>query len=159
MRPVGDGLVKRDGGAGAGDAFDREDCLQAACVAAFSYSGAAIPATLFRIAVDLAPRSGSTAAAIGLMQQLFNAGSVAGPALAAWLVSRTGTWQSTWWMTCAFAGLGGLLSVYLSERRLRITFGHRHRGRTPSGGGTGPMVWRPTSPGRGSGWSGSGSAS
>jgi len=34
------------------------------------------------------------------MQQIFNAGSVAGPALAAWLVTRTGGWQSTWWMTC-----------------------------------------------------------
>jgi len=99
--------------------------LQVTCVAAFSFSGGAIPATLFRIAVDLAPPAGSPPAAIGLMQQLFNAGSVAGPALAAWLVTRTGGWQSTWWMTCTFAGLGGLLSLYLSERRLGIAFGPR----------------------------------
>lgn len=101
--------------------------LQAACVTAFSLSGAAIPATLFRIAVDLAPPAGSSPATIGLMQQVFNAGSVAGPAIAAWLVTRTGTWQSTWWMSCTFAGLGGLLSLYLSERRLGIMFrGHRY---------------------------------
>jgi len=102
---------------------------QVLCVAAFSFCGAAIPATLLRIAVDLAPPAGSTAAAIGLMQQLFNAGSVVGPALVAWLVTRTGGWQSTWWMNCAFAGLGGLLSLYLSERRLGITFGERRPGR------------------------------
>jgi predicted MFS family arabinose efflux permease len=98
---------------------------QVLCVAAFSLCGAAIPATLFRIAVDLAPPAGSTAATIGLMQQLFNAGSVIGPALVAWLVTRTGGWQSTWWMNGAFAGLGALLSLYLSERRLGITFAER----------------------------------
>jgi MFS family permease len=103
--------------------------LRVACVAAFSLFGAAIPATLFRIAVDLAPLAGSTPATIGLMQQLFNAGSVVGPAIAAWLVTRTGGWQSTWWMTCTFSGLGGLLSLYLSERRLGITFGRPRPGR------------------------------
>jgi predicted MFS family arabinose efflux permease len=86
--------------------------------------------SLFRIAVDLAPPAGSSPATIGLMQQVFNAGSVAGPAIAAWLVTGTGTWQSTWWMSCTFAGLGGLLSLYLSERRLGITAG------CPAGHGT-----------------------
>jgi hypothetical protein len=92
------------------------------CLIAFSFSGAAVPATLFRIAVDLAPPAGSTTATIGLMQQIFNAGSVAGPALVAWLVTLTRNWQATWWMTCAFAALGGLLSGYLSERRLGLAF-------------------------------------
>jgi hypothetical protein len=63
--------------------------LQVVCVAAFSFFGAAIPAALFRVAVDLAPPAGSTPAVIGLMQQLFNAGSVVGPAITAWLVTRT----------------------------------------------------------------------
>jgi predicted MFS family arabinose efflux permease len=102
-------------------------CLQVVCVAAFSFSGATIPATLFRIAVDLAPPAGSVPATIGLMQQLFNAGSVAGPAMAAWLVTRTGGWQSMWWMSCTFAASGALLSLYLSERRLGIRFGRRRR--------------------------------
>jgi hypothetical protein len=60
------------------------------CVSAFSLLGGVIPATLFRIAVDLAPPAGSAPATIGLMQQIFNAGSVADPAIAAWLVTRTG---------------------------------------------------------------------
>ncbi|HEV2931521.1 MAG TPA: MFS transporter [Streptosporangiaceae bacterium] len=93
------------------------------CVAAFSFTGAAIPATLLRIAVDLAPPGGSTAATIGLMQQIFNSGSVAGPAMVAWLVTLTGDWRATWWMTCTFAAVGGLLSGYLSERRLGVAFG------------------------------------
>lgn len=97
--------------------------LQVGCVAAFSLCGAAIPATLFRIAVDLAPPAGSTPATNGLMQQTLNVGCVAGPALAGWLVTLTGSWQSTWWMSCTFAALGGLLSWHLSERRLGITFG------------------------------------
>jgi predicted MFS family arabinose efflux permease len=97
--------------------------LQVGCVAAFSLCGAAIPATLFRIAVDLAPPAGSTPATNGLMQQALNVGCVAGPALAGWLVTLTGSWQSTWWMSCTFAALGGLLSWHLSERRLGITFG------------------------------------
>ena len=112
------------------------DILQVICVAAFSFSGAAIPATLFRIAVDLAPPAGSPPATIGLMQHLFNAGSVAGPAIAAWLVTHTGGWQSTWWMTCTFAGLGGLLSLYLSERRLGIRFGPRRPSREW------PLAWQ-----------------
>jgi predicted MFS family arabinose efflux permease len=95
--------------------------LQVACMAAFSLSGAAIPAVLFRVAVDLAPPAGSPPAVIGLMQQLFSAGSTAGPAIAAWLATRTGGWQSTWWMTCTFAALGGVFSLYLSEHRLGIT--------------------------------------
>ena len=97
--------------------------MQIVCVAAFSLCGAAIPATLFRVAVDLAPPEGSTPATIGLMQQLLNAGSVAGPIIAAWLVTFTGSWRSTWWMTCTFATLGGLLSLSLRGRRTRAAFG------------------------------------
>ena len=54
--------------------------LQVVCVAAYSLSGAAIPATLFRIGVALAAPAGSVPAVIGLVQQLFSAGGVAGPA-------------------------------------------------------------------------------
>jgi len=91
--------------------------VEVACVSAFSLLGGAIPATLFRIAVDLAPPAGSAPAVIGLMQQIFNTGSVVGPALAAWLATCTGGWQSTWWMTCTFAALGSLLSLYLAGSR------------------------------------------
>ena len=116
--------------------------LQFVCVATYSLSGAAIPATLFRIGVDLAPPTGSAPAVIGLMQQLFNAGGVAGPAVTAWLVTLTGSWQSMWWMTCTSAGLGGLLSLYLSER-LRITLAPRQTGYQPAAA---PAGQRPAAP-------------
>jgi predicted MFS family arabinose efflux permease len=92
--------------------------LQFACVTAFSLIGGAIPATLLRLAVELTPKDGSTPATMGLIQQLFNTGSFAGPAIAAWLATRTGGWQSTWWITCACAALGIALSLCLSQRHL-----------------------------------------
>jgi hypothetical protein len=60
----------------------------------------------------------------------FGAG-LAGPVLAAWPVTRTGSWQSARWMNCTFAGLGGLLSLHLSERRLGITLGRPRPIRQP----------------------------
>jgi MFS family permease len=99
--------------------------LQFACVAAFSLTGAVVPSTLTRLAVDLAPPGGSAPAAMGLMQQIFNVGNFTGPALVAWLATVTGGWNSTWWMTCGFATLGILLSLYLSRRRLGLDFAHR----------------------------------
>ena len=99
--------------------------LQFACVAAFSLIGAVVPSTLTRLAVDLAPPGGSAPAAMGLMQQIFNVGNFTGPALVAWLATATGGWNSTWLMTCGFATLGILLSLYLSRRRLGLNFAHR----------------------------------
>ncbi len=99
--------------------------IQFACVAVFSMVGAVIPSTLTRMAVDLAPPDGSTPAAMGLMQQIFNVGNFTGPAIVAWLATVTGGWQSTWWMTCTFALLGICLSLYLSQKRLGLNFAHR----------------------------------
>jgi MFS family permease len=81
------------------------------CVAAFSLTGGAIPATLLRMVAELTPPGGSAPATMGLIQQLFNAGSFIGPTIAAWLATRTGGWHSTWWMTCACAALGIALST------------------------------------------------
>ncbi|WP_238011670.1 MFS transporter [Dactylosporangium sp. AC04546] len=93
-----------------------ETALRFLCVAVFSVIGGAIPATLLRTAVELTPAGGSTAAGIGLIQQLFNAGSLAGPAIAAWLAGVAGGWQSTWWMTCASSAVGIALSIHLGGR-------------------------------------------
>ncbi|MEU9961355.1 MFS transporter [Streptomyces sp. NPDC050982] len=92
------------------------------CVVAFSLTGGAIPATLLRIIGELTPAGGSTPATMGLIQQLFNTGSFIGPALAAWLATRTGGWHSTWWMTCVCAAVGIFLSLSLSlSLRPRVT--------------------------------------
>ena len=97
---------------------------QVACVAAFSFIGAMIPATLTRMAVDLAPTGGSAPAAMGLMQQIFNIGNFTGPMIVAWLAMVTGGWSSTWWMTCGFAALGIILSALLVGRRNNANFSH-----------------------------------
>lgn len=97
---------------------------QVACVAAFSFLGAMIPATLTRMAVDLAPTGGSAPAAMGLMQQIFNIGNFTGPMIVAWLAMITGGWASTWWMTCGFAALGIILSAVLVGRRESVNFSH-----------------------------------
>ncbi|WP_328692551.1 MFS transporter [Streptomyces phaeochromogenes] len=86
------------------------------CVVAFSLTGGAIPATLLRMIGELTPTGGSAPATMGLIQQLFNTGSFVGPALAAWLATRTGGWHSTWWMTCACAAVGVALSLRLRSR-------------------------------------------
>ncbi|MEU9876444.1 MFS transporter [Streptomyces phaeochromogenes] len=86
------------------------------CVVAFSLTGGAIPATLLRMIGELTPAGGSAPATMGLIQQLFNTGSFVGPALAAWLATRTGGWHSTWWMTCACAAVGIALSLRLRSR-------------------------------------------
>ncbi|MFI6542879.1 CynX/NimT family MFS transporter [Streptomyces prunicolor] len=89
---------------------------QFACVAVFSLTGGAIPATLLRMIGELTPAGGSAPATMGLIQQLFNAGSVIGPTLAAWLATRTGDWHSTWWITCACAAVGIVLGLRLGDR-------------------------------------------
>ncbi|WP_254455735.1 CynX/NimT family MFS transporter [Paeniglutamicibacter quisquiliarum] len=97
---------------------------QVACVGFFSFSGAMIPATMTRMAVDLAPEGGSAPAAMGLMQQIYNVGNFTGPMIVAWLAMGTGGWSSTWWMTGAFAVLGIILSAVLVGRRGSMHFSH-----------------------------------
>jgi predicted MFS family arabinose efflux permease len=89
---------------------------QFVCVTAFSLTGGAIPATLLRMLGELTPTGGSAPATMGLIQQLFNAGSFVGPTVAAWLATRTGDWHSTWWLTSACTGVGIVLSRRLGPR-------------------------------------------
>jgi cyanate permease len=97
---------------------------QVACVGFFSLSGAMIPATMTRMAVDLAPEGGSAPAAMGLMQQIYNVGNFTGPMTVAWLAMSTGGWSPTWWMTSVFAVLGIVLSAVLVGRRGSMHFSH-----------------------------------
>ncbi|MCX4816195.1 MFS transporter [Streptomyces sp. NBC_01239] len=89
---------------------------QFVCVTVFSLTGGAIPATLLRMIGELTPEGGSAPATMGLIQQLFNAGSFLGPTVAAWLATRTGDWHSTWWLTCACTAAGITLSLRLRPR-------------------------------------------
>ena len=90
--------------------------VQVLCVGLFSLCGAAVPATMTRLAVDLAPEGGSAPAAMGLMQQIFNIGNFTGPMLVAWLVVLTGGWSSTWWVSVFFGTFGLAMVLVLLPR-------------------------------------------
>lgn len=90
--------------------------LRYACVLAFSAFGGLVPATLFALAVRLAPDAGTTGATLGWMQQGSAAGQFAGPPLAAWVASQAGGWHRTWWVTAGCAAAGLLLAWALARR-------------------------------------------
>ena len=101
--------------AGSGDT-GLAPALRYAAVLLFSGVGGLIPATLFALAVQLAPGEGTLATTVGWVQQWSAFGQFAGPPLVAAVASATGGWQWTWLVTgaCSLAGL--LLTVGL--RRL-----------------------------------------
>lgn len=78
-----------------------------AAVLVFSGVGGVIPATLFSLAVRLAPGEDRIATTVGWMQQWSSLGQFAGPPLVAWVASRAGGWHWTWVVTglCSAAGL------------------------------------------------------
>lgn len=100
--------------------------VQIIAVALFSAVGALVPATLNRIAVDIAPPNGSGAAAMGLMVQIYNGANFVGPIIIAAIATAAGSWHLSWTMTLGASLMGVLLAWrFLSGRRLGIDFRHR----------------------------------
>lgn len=100
--------------------------VQILAVALFSAVGALVPATLNRIAVDIAPPNGSGAAAMGLMVQIYNGANFVGPIIIAAIATAAGSWHYSWTMTLGATLLGVLLAWrFLSAHRLGIDFQHR----------------------------------
>jgi MFS transporter, CP family, cyanate transporter len=91
--------------------------LRYVAVLVFSGVGGVIPATLFALAVRVAPGEDSLGSTIGFVQQWSAFGQFVGPPLAAWLASRAGGWQWTWALT-GMASLVGLALVARLARRL-----------------------------------------
>jgi CP family cyanate transporter-like MFS transporter len=81
---------------------------QYAAVLVFSMTGGMIPATLFSLAVRLAPGEDAVSTTVGWMQQWSSLGQFAGPPLVALVATHAGGWQWSWTVTgtCALAGLG-----------------------------------------------------
>jgi predicted MFS family arabinose efflux permease len=105
--------------------WDGAFIAQFVLVCIFSCIGALVPASLTRIAVDLAPQGGSPAAVIGLMQQIYTTGNFVGPTLLAWLAAQAGGWHTSWWLSAAFGSLGVVLVLVLSERQLGMSLRDR----------------------------------
>ena len=101
--------------AGSGDA-GLAPPLRYVAVLLFSGVGGLIPATLFALAVRLAPGEGTLATTVGWVQQWSALGQFAGPPLVAAVASATGGWQWTWLVTGAFSVVGLMLTAGL--RRL-----------------------------------------
>ena len=100
------------GGGGAG----LPPALRYAAVLLFSMVGGMIPATLFALAIRVAPGEQTVSTTVGWMQQWSAFGQFAGPPVVAWLAARAGGWQWTWLATGAASAAGLLLAWGLSHR-------------------------------------------
>lgn len=107
--------------AGGGDA-GLPPALRYTAVLLFSMVGGMIPATLFALAIRVAPGEQTLSTTVGWMQQWSAFGQFAGPPVVAWLAARAGGWQWTWLATGA-ASAAGLLLAWCLSRRLRDTTG------------------------------------
>ena len=84
-------------------------------VLAFSMVGGLIPATLFSLAVRLAPSSDTVSTTVGWMQQWSATGQFAGPPLIAWVAVQAGGWQWTGWISAACCAMGLLLTTQINS--------------------------------------------
>jgi MFS transporter, CP family, cyanate transporter len=89
--------------------------LRYLAVLAFSMVGGLIPATLFALALRLAPSERTLSTTIGWVQQWSALGQFCGPPLVAWLASRAGGWQFTWVATGLCSLLGLLLATCIAR--------------------------------------------
>lgn len=121
QRGLGPGALLATGfvamGAAATLAFGELPALPAsaryAAMLAFSGFGGLIPATLFSLALRVAPGPQTVSTTIGWLQQWSALGQFAGPPLVAALASQVGGWQFTWVATGAFALAGLVFSALL----------------------------------------------
>jgi len=87
----------------------------------FMGAGGMIPASLLHGAAEHAPRPELVSTSNGLLMQGAQIGLLSGPPLVAFVVSRTGTWQSATWVLAivALIGIGLSLGLRSVERRKR----------------------------------------
>jgi len=106
---------------GVGAAADDALALRYLGVLLFSMVGGVIPATLFSLAVMLAPDEGSVSTTVGWMQQLSALGQFAGPPMVAWVAARAGGWHWTWVITAGCCVLGVLVARQIGKELARGT--------------------------------------
>jgi MFS family permease len=89
--------------------------LRYVAVLLFSMLGGLVPATLFALAMRVAPSAATLSSTVGWIQQWSAMGQFAGPPAVAWVASRAGGWQWTWSVTGALSLLGLGLSVAIAR--------------------------------------------
>ncbi|WP_411883793.1 CynX/NimT family MFS transporter [Polaromonas sp. YR568] len=118
VRPLallGTGFLVMAGGALLAFAPQVSPVLQYLAILGFSMLGGLVPATLFSLAVRLAPGTDTVSTTVGWMQQWSALGQFAGPPLVAWVAATTGSWQWTGWVTAASSALGLVLALQLQR--------------------------------------------
>lgn len=94
--------------------------IQFVAVVSFSAVGGLIPATLFMLAITVAPTPQTTTTTVGWLQQGSALGQFSGPPAVAWAVNLAGGWQWTWAATGAYALTGIALALAL-DRKVRAS--------------------------------------
>ena len=112
---LGTGFVAMAAGALLAFGAVAHPALQYAGIVLFSMVGGLIPATLFNLAVTLAPSADTVSTTVGLMQQWSAFGQFAGPPLVAWVVVQAGGWQWTGWVASGCCVAGMLLACQLQR--------------------------------------------
>jgi predicted MFS family arabinose efflux permease len=110
---LGAGFLVMTGGALLAFSGPAAPALQYAAILGFSMVGGLVPATLFSLAVRLAPSAETVSTTVGWMQQWSALGQFAGPPLVAWVAAAAGGWQWTGWVAAASSALGLVLAVQL----------------------------------------------
>jgi MFS transporter, CP family, cyanate transporter len=93
--------------------------LRYLAVLVFSAAAGRIPASFFNLSNRFAPRSDRVATTVGFMQQGGAVGQLMAPVLIAWVVTQTGTWRFTWWVTAAFAAALMLITLGIGRELKR----------------------------------------
>jgi cyanate permease len=102
-----------------GEGHGLPPAMRFVAVLAFSGVGGLIPATLFALAVRVAPGPQTLSSTVGWVQQWSALGQFAGPPIVAALAARAGGWQWTWLATGACSTAGLVLVALLSRRLAR----------------------------------------
>ncbi len=89
--------------------------LRYVAVLLFSMLGGLIPATLFSLAVRVAPNEKTLSSTVGWVQQWSALGQFAGPPLVAWLAGQVGSWYWTWTVTGMLSVAGFCLSIAIAR--------------------------------------------
>jgi MFS transporter, CP family, cyanate transporter len=93
--------------------------LRYLAVLAFSAIGGVVPATLFALALRVAPSEHTLSTTVGWMQQWSSFGQFAGPPLVAWVAGAVGGWHYTWVVTGACSLIGLALAAAIARLPLR----------------------------------------
>ena len=119
------GFIAMSGGALLAFGATGHPALQYAGILVFSMVGGLIPATLFSLAIRLAPSLDTVSTTVGWMQQWSALGQFAGPPLVAWVAVQAGGWQWTGWATSG-CGCIGMLLAWRLQRLAGTAPGPRH---------------------------------